>query len=134
MLHGDLCEQHLKLCMLDNFFMPLFSADFFKNKVFKKFFQEHYRSVKWFLDLDQDRCSVSPYLGPNCLQRLDDKNQRKELGCFSQLLMEKYISYFSTKTYVVGTQKNHLKERVYSKKTSKRDGILSIQNIFKING
>ena len=27
----------------------LWSADFFQNKLFqKKFFQEHYRSVKWF--------------------------------------------------------------------------------------
>ena len=35
-----------------------------------------------------------------------------------------YFSYFSTKTYVVGTQKNHLDEMV----------LLSTQNVFKLMG
>ena len=58
--------------------MPLvLSADlqkFFKIAFFKKFFQDHYQSVK-SLDPDHDQCYVGPYLCPNYLQTLsaDDK-------------------------------------------------------------
>ena len=54
---------------------------FFKNKFFKKFFQEHYQSVS--LVPDQDRRSVGPDLGPYCLQRLsaDDKSCTYEPLC-----------------------------------------------------
>ena len=47
----------------------LSSVDFFKINFFKKIFQEHYQSVKEF-DTDQDRHTVGPDLGLNCLQRL----------------------------------------------------------------
>ena len=40
---------------------------FFKINLFKKFFQEHYQSVKRF-ESNQDRHCVGPDLGPNCLQ------------------------------------------------------------------
>ena len=50
------------------FIMLWLSADFFSKLAFffffKKFFQEHYQSVKQF------RNSVQPDLGPYCLQRL----------------------------------------------------------------
>ena len=51
---------------------------FFKNNFFKKIFQEHYQSVKCFLNSDQDQHSVGPDMGPNCLQRLstDIKSRR----------------------------------------------------------
>ena len=42
---------------------------FFKINFFKKFFQDAIR-VSNGLDPDQDRRSVGPDLGPNCLQRL----------------------------------------------------------------
>ena len=42
---------------------------FFKSKFFTKFFHEHYQRVKQVLDPDQDRRSVGPDLGSNCLQR-----------------------------------------------------------------
>ena len=35
-------------------------ADFFQNKLFKKFFQKHYQSVKQFLDPDLGRQHVGP--------------------------------------------------------------------------
>ena len=66
-------------------FMLLLSSDFYHIELFqKKFFQEQYQCK---MDTDQDRCSVHPGLGPNCLQRLsaDDKSphplfhNRKEL-------------------------------------------------------
>ena len=44
----------------------LTSADFFKINFFKKLLPEHYQSAKLFVDLDQDRCSASPDLDPNC--------------------------------------------------------------------
>ena len=45
--------------------------------IIKKFFQEHYQSVKWF-GPDQNRHFVGSDLGPNCLKRLsaDDKSCR----------------------------------------------------------
>ena len=48
----------------------LSSADYFyKMDFFKKFFLKHYKSLKQLKYLkDQDRCFVSPDLGPNCLQ------------------------------------------------------------------
>ena len=39
------------------------------------FFQEHYPVFAKGLDPDQDRCSVGPDLGPNCLQRLPVDNK-----------------------------------------------------------
>ena len=63
----------------------LSSADFFQNSLFqKKYFMNAIRESSGF-DPDQDRHSVGPDLGPNCLQRLSaDINQelplaRKEL-------------------------------------------------------
>ena len=41
---------------------------FFEIKVLKKFFQEHYLSVKQFGSRDQDGQNVGPDLGPHCLQ------------------------------------------------------------------
>ena len=59
------------------FMLLLSSADFFKINFFKKIFQEHYHSVKQF-GSRSGQYSVSPYLVPNCLQRLsaDDKSHR----------------------------------------------------------
>ena len=61
------------LCRLLSFFKIIFSQNSFRNTI----------SVSNSLDRDQDRRSVGPGLGPNCLQRLsaDDKPQlaRKDL-------------------------------------------------------
>ena len=56
--------------------LPL-SADFFKIIFSKNSFRNTIR-VSNSLDPDQDRRSVGPNLGPNCLQRLsaDDKSGR----------------------------------------------------------
>ena len=53
---------------------PLSSADFFK-----KFFQEHYDSVKQFGSRSRP-AFVGPDLDPNCLQQLsaDDKSHNEE--------------------------------------------------------
>ena len=72
-------NQVLNLCMLGNFswFLLTFS-DFFQNQHFqKKSFRNTIR-VSNNLDSDQDRHSVGPDLGPNCLQRLsaDDISPR----------------------------------------------------------
>ena len=63
----------------------LSSADFFSNITFSKILSRNYTiRVSNSLDTDQDRHSVCPDLGPNCLQRLsaDDKSPpaRKELN------------------------------------------------------
>ena len=48
------------------------SADFyFKIYFFKKFFNEHFQSVKLF----GSRHSVGPDLGPNCLQKLSAEDK-----------------------------------------------------------
>ena len=52
------------LCMLGNF--SFFCCMLIKINFFKKFIPEYYQSVKC-LDPDQDRQSVGPDLGPNCL-------------------------------------------------------------------
>ena len=59
--------------------MLLFSANFFQNYFFKKFFQNTIR-VSNGLEPDQDRQNVGPDLGPSCLQRLsaDDKSHHQE--------------------------------------------------------
>ena len=51
---------------------------FFKINLFKKFFQEHYQSVKQFKSdyPDQDRLKVCSELDPNCLQRLSADTSR----------------------------------------------------------
>ena len=63
--------------------MPMLSsADFFQNYFLKKKkksnLYEHYFRMPNGLDQDQDRHSVGPDLGSNCLQRLsaDDKSCR----------------------------------------------------------
>ena len=55
------------------FMLLLLSADFFQNN-----FCRNTIRVPNGLDPDQDRHSVGPDLGPNCLQRLseDDKSRR----------------------------------------------------------
>ena len=60
-------EDALILCMLGNFsgFCCLLTK-ILQNKLFKIFFQKHYQ-VKQF-DPGQDHRSISPDLGPNCLQ------------------------------------------------------------------
>ena len=47
-------------------------------------------------------------------------NQVSRYKCINESMIEDYFSYFSTKTYAVGTQKNHLSEPV----------LLSTQNIW----
>ena len=53
----------------------LSSADFLQNKLCKKNLSGILSECQW-LDPDQNRHSVGPDLGPNCLQRLsaDDKS------------------------------------------------------------
>ena len=61
----------------------LWCADFFQNELFqkkKKTFRNTIRVSKG-LDPDPDRCSVSPDLGPNCLQRLSTDNKS---GCYQE--------------------------------------------------
>ena len=58
------------------------------------------------LDPDQSQLSVGPDLGPSCLQRL------LASGLQIRERNKKLFSYFSTKTYVVGTKKNRLNEKV----------------------
>ena len=79
------------LCMLGKFSKLLLSyADFFTvklNFVKKNCFMYTMR-VSNTLDLDKDRCSVSPDLGPNCFESLsaDDKvsaSKEKSLWLFS---------------------------------------------------
>ena len=54
----------------------LSSADFFSKSSFSKSFLRNTFRVSNGLDPDQDRLSVGPDLGPNCLQSLsaDDKS------------------------------------------------------------
>ena len=69
--------------MLGHF--SLSSADFFQNQFFHKFFKNTIKlsvSLSNCLDPDQDRHSVGPDLGLNCLQRLSAEEPllaRKEL-------------------------------------------------------
>ena len=72
--------------MVGKFFMLLGRLlPFFKINFLKKIFQEHTTSVSVLngLDADQGQCSVSPDLGPNCLQRLsaDDKSGHLQVKC-----------------------------------------------------
>ena len=66
----------LTLCMLGN--LLLSSADFFQDELFQKILSGTPSECQNNLDTDQDRHSVGPDLGPNCLQRLsaDDLNRR----------------------------------------------------------
>ena len=61
----------------------LSSADFFQNKLFQKKNSKITISVSNGLDPDQDRHSVGPDLGPNCLQRssADDKIRHWQTKC-----------------------------------------------------
>ena len=76
-------KQSLTLCMLDNIsYFSCFLLSFFQ-KLLKHLFKNTIRVSNGF-NQDQNRCSVSPDLGPNCLQGLsaDDKScqlQRKSL-------------------------------------------------------
>ena len=56
----------------------LSSADYFSKLIFKTNSFRNTISVSNGLDPDQDRHSVGPDLGPNCLQRssADDKSRR----------------------------------------------------------
>ena len=58
------------LCLLFFIFFlkKLFSADFFQNNVFKKYFQEYHQSVKQF-GTRSVPTNCQPYLFPKCLQR-----------------------------------------------------------------
>ena len=72
------------------FFLRLLSADFFfKINFFKKFFQEHYQSVKRF-----GSRSVGPDLGPNCLQRFYSRRQKLPLARKELLYVSKVIMSF----------------------------------------
>ena len=59
----------LTLCMLGIVMLLMSSADIFKINFFKKSFRNTIR-VSNGLDPDQDRRSVGPDLGRNCLQSL----------------------------------------------------------------
>ena len=56
----------------------LLSVDFFQKKNSKNSFKNTFRASNG-LDPDQDRQSVGPDLGPNCLQRLSADDTAKEL-------------------------------------------------------
>ena len=75
--HAFRINHVLSLCMLGNFH-DFLSAVFFSNPTFflKNSFSNTIR-LSNSLDPDQDRHSVGPDLGANCLQRLstDDKSQ-----------------------------------------------------------
>ena len=67
-------------CMLGNFSCFWWRLlTYFKINFFKKLFYEYFLSVKQ-LDPDQDRHSVGPDLGPNCLQIVSahGKSRRKQ--------------------------------------------------------
>ena len=51
----------------------LLSADFFKNKLFRKILSG-IPSVSNSLDIDQTRHFLGPDLGPNCLQKVSADN------------------------------------------------------------
>ena len=103
--------------------MPLFSADFFTIKIFKKFFQEHYQ-CQMVLHPDQNLCPVDPDLGPNCLERLDDKNQRNELGCCFQLLTDKYIFLISQPKHMLWVLKRTISKRQCTQKNCLKEMVL----------
>ena len=65
--------------MLGNFS----SGDFFQNSLFQKTLSgtlSEYVSNVYYWDVDQDRRSVSPDLGPNCLQRLSADKEKSALA------------------------------------------------------
>ena len=65
------------------FMLLLSSVDFFQNYFFSQNTLKSTTRMPKSLDLDQDQHSVSPDLGPNCLQRLSADNKsrsRKELS------------------------------------------------------
>ena len=55
------------------------SADFLQNELLKKSFRNPIRVSSNF-DPDRIRCSVGPYLGPNCLQRLSADHKSRQKG------------------------------------------------------
>ena len=59
------------------FMLLLTSADFFTNLTFSKSLKIFMKTIKVSnrLATDQDRHSVGPDLGPNCLQRLSSDNK-----------------------------------------------------------
>ena len=63
------------------------------------------------MDPDRDRHFVGPDLDPICLQRLsaDASDEKVSPPPSLECVTENY-AYFSTKTYVVGTQKNRFNE------------------------
>ena len=71
--------RNLSLCILGN--CPCFyltSVDYFHNYLFQKILSGALSRVSNCLDPDQDQHSVSPYLGPNCLQKLSAAASNKE--------------------------------------------------------
>ena len=87
-------------CLIHNFlqawyfFIRLSSADFFLEFTFSTKSFRNTISVSNCLDPDQDRHSVGPDLGPNCLQRLsaDDESCRKQ-GKSSHLITESVLMW-----------------------------------------
>ena len=60
--------------LLNVFMLSLSSADFFKINFFKKFFQEHYQSVKRF-GSGSGQHSVGPDLGQNICKDYQQKTK-----------------------------------------------------------
>ena len=92
----------------------LSSADFFKINFFKKFFQEHYQSVKWFgTRSGPAHYSVGPDLEPNCLQRLsadDTGGQRVKSCCIIENMLERtHMGLDATKLVFGVSDKQRLK-------------------------
>ena len=109
------------LCMLSNFSSFSYRlSTFFKINFFKKFSKEHYQKVKKFRSRSKQTFCLSCFWVQ--ILSADDKSPQagKELkGITGPSKIKNKFSYFSTKTYVVGTQKNRLNETV----------LLSTQNI-----
>ena len=53
--------------------------------VFKKFFHEHYQSVKWFGS--RSGTKFCPVFGPNCLERLsaDDRSRHSKIKSYGKI-------------------------------------------------
>ena len=86
-LEGAQCSSNIIYgCFgLKQYFICCRLLTFFKINVFKKFYQEHYSSIKQLGSRSGPMFHVGPDLGPNCLQRIsaEDKSPlhlaRKEL-------------------------------------------------------
>ena len=74
----------------------LLSADFFKIKLFQKNHSGTQMECHG-LDQDQDRHSLGPDLGPNCLQRLSADGSFSCFGCHLLTFLKNNFFFFFSK-------------------------------------